>query len=99
MEGMYEVGPRGTVLAYQFVEQPFPDPSTGAIRAVPYATAIIRLDGAPVTIDHLLEETDYKQIYIEMRVEAVFKPRSERAGHITDIKYFKKITEPEGEAK
>ncbi len=99
MEGMYTVGPRGTVLAYQFVEQPFPDPSTGVMRAVPYATAIIGLDGAPVTIDHLLEEKDHNRIHVGMRVEAVFKPQSERTAHITDIKYFKTIPEQTDEVK
>src|SRR3972149_4992541 len=88
-----EVGPRGTVLAFAVCEQSFVDPSTGLPREVPYASASILMDGAPVTFTHFLEETDPERLSVGMRVEAVFRPREERAGLVTDIKHFRTVKE------
>jgi uncharacterized OB-fold protein len=44
---------------------------------------------------HLLEEVepDPVKIHIGMKVQAVWKPKEERQGAITDIKYFRPISE------
>lgn len=66
----------------------------------PEIPAVIMLDGASELsessvimggIMHKLGEVDPKKIHIGMRVQAVWKPASEREGSITDILYFKPI--------
>jgi uncharacterized OB-fold protein len=65
----------------------------------PELPAVIQLDGAstlesgPIMggILHMLGEVDPHEIHIGMRVQAVWKPPSEREGAITDILYFKPI--------
>lgn len=88
-----KVGPRGTLLAYTVCEQAFLDPGTGKPREVPYTAGCIQLDGAPVTITHFLKETNPEKLHISMRVQAVFRPRGERRGFITDILHFVTIEE------
>lgn len=69
-----------TVVHYREPIQPLP---------IPFAYAIIKLDGADTGFLHLLGEVDLQKIRIGMRVEAVFN--EERKGNILDIKYFKAI--------
>lgn len=61
----------------------------------PETPAVIDLDGASPLhgILHKLGDVDPQQIAIGMRVQAVWKPESEREGAITDILYFKPIEE------
>lgn len=80
-----ELPKQGTVETYTVVHyrepiQPLP---------IPFAYAIIKLDGADTGFLHLLGEVDLKKIKVGMRVEAVFKEEGE--GNILDIKYFKAI--------
>jgi uncharacterized protein len=88
-----EVGPQGTVLAFAVCEQSFIDPSTGLPRQVPYSSASILMDGAPVTFTHFLEECDPERLSVGMRVEAVFKAPNQRDGLVTDILHFKTVKE------
>ncbi|HIE17755.1 MAG TPA: Zn-ribbon domain-containing OB-fold protein [Dehalococcoidia bacterium] len=91
-----EVGPRGTVFAFNIVVDPVYDSGIPGMREVPYTVAHIILDGAPdVTIYHELEEQDLSKLKVGMRVEAVFKPEKEREGLLSDIIYFRTVTEPE----
>ena len=57
----------------------------------PIIVAIIDLDGASegMGIIHKLGEVDQKEVRFGMKVKAVWKPKEERVGAITDIKYFK----------
>ncbi len=62
----------------------------------PLYVAVINIDGASPLMGflHLLGEiTSGKDIKIGMKVQAVWKPESERVGSILDIKYFKPIWE------
>jgi len=67
----------------------------------PELPAVIQLDGtstldnSPIMggIMHKLGEVDPQDIFIGMRVQAVWKPPLEREGSITDILYFKPIVE------
>jgi len=86
-----QVGPKGTVRAYTSINFSFIDGSTGELRPTPYGVALIQLDKAYSTINHILEEGDPEKLYIGMRVEAVLK--EEREGNIGDILYFKTIKE------
>ncbi|MBN1376252.1 MAG: Zn-ribbon domain-containing OB-fold protein [Dehalococcoidia bacterium] len=86
------LGPKGTVLGFCVTEQSFMVPNTGEMLEVPYSIAIILLDGAPVTLQHRLAESNPEKIKPGMRVEAVFKPKAERNGDIFDIVHFKTIS-------
>jgi uncharacterized OB-fold protein len=57
----------------------------------PTIPAVIDLDGASegMGILHIISEVDPKKVKIGMKVKAVWKPKGERKGDITDIKYFK----------
>jgi hypothetical protein len=56
-----------------------------------HTPAVIELDGAGrhQGILHLIDEMEPYDIRIGMRVQAVWKPASERTGSITDIKHFR----------
>ena len=56
----------------------------------PEIPAVIEIDGAAAGtgIMHLLGNVKPKEVYIGMRVRAVWKPATERTGSITDILYF-----------
>jgi len=86
-----EVGPGGTVRLFNIVEQPFFNPNTGENLKVPMTTGLIELDGAPVVLTHYLEETDQERLRLDMRVEAIFKPKDERQARISDILHFRTI--------
>src|SRR5437879_10143390 len=61
----------------------------------PLVVAVVDIDGASpgMGILHLLEEVepDPVKIHIGMKVKAVWKPKEERQGAITDIKYFRPL--------
>jgi uncharacterized OB-fold protein len=58
----------------------------------PQLPALIEIDGSGgVGIMHLLGEVDPKKIKIGMKVKAVWKPKAQREGAITDIKYWKPL--------
>jgi uncharacterized OB-fold protein len=61
----------------------------------PEVPAVIDLDGASPLhgIMHKLGDVQPDQVKIGMKVQAVWKPASEREGAITDILYFKPIEE------
>lgn len=62
-------------------------------RETPLVVAVIELDGASpgMGILHVLGEVEPSRVHVDMKVKAVWKPREERVGAITDIKYFKPI--------
>ena len=61
-----------------------------------YTPAVIDLDGASkgIGILHMIDDIDPDKIKIGMKVKAVWKPKDEREGAITDIKYFKPVRQP-----
>jgi uncharacterized OB-fold protein len=61
----------------------------GSRLEAPRLVAMVRLgDGGLL---HLLDEVDVQDVFIGMRVEAVFKPQAERQGSIEDILYFRPV--------
>ncbi len=62
-------------------------------RKSPILVAVVEVEGASkeMGILHLLREVRPKDVHIGMRVKAVWKPKLERSGAITDIKYFKPL--------
>lgn len=61
----------------------------------PEIPAVIEIDGASPLhgIMHMLGEVEPEDVYIGMRVQAVWKPAQDREGSITDILYFKPYKE------
>ena len=61
----------------------------------PLVVAVVNIDGASPGmgfLHHLGEvEPDPEKIQVGMKVKAVWKPREQREGSITDIKYFKPV--------
>jgi hypothetical protein len=59
----------------------------------PVIVAVISIDGASknMGIMHVLGEVNPEDVYIGMKVKAVWKPENEREGSVTDIKYWKPI--------
>jgi len=57
----------------------------------PIVVAVVEIDGASAEMGilHLLGEVDPKDVEIGMKVEAVWKPKGQREGAITDIRYFR----------
>jgi uncharacterized OB-fold protein len=57
----------------------------------PILVAVIEIDGATpmMGVLHLLGEVDPHDVAVGMKVEAVWKPKGERRGAITDIRYFR----------
>jgi uncharacterized OB-fold protein len=61
----------------------------------PIVVAVVEIDGASpmMGILHLLGEVQPDKVSIGMKVKAVWKPKSERQGAITDIRYFRPFRE------
>lgn len=59
----------------------------------PEIPAVIEIEGASpgVGILHVLGEVRPEDVHVGMKVEAVWKPSSERRGAITDILYFRPV--------
>jgi len=82
-----EVGSKGTVHTFTLSYESY----DGTKKETPSILAVIRLEGTDGGLVHWLGEVDFKEVYIGMPVEAVFKPPKEREGSILDIKYFQPI--------
>ena len=52
-------------------------------------SAMIRLDGADISFLHLIQEIDLADIRIGMRVQAVWKDKSDWGTTLENIKWFK----------
>ena len=80
-----EVSDKGTVQTYSVVYEP----TICQPIEPPFIYGIIQLDGADNGFVHMLGGVEIEQLYIGMRVQAVFK--EERTGSILDINYFKPL--------
>jgi uncharacterized OB-fold protein len=62
-------------------------------RKKPLLVSVIEIDGASpmMGILHLLGEVAPEKVEVGMKVRAVWKPKAEREGAITDIMYFKPL--------
>lgn len=91
--GEFEVlASKGEIISFAYVVDPLFDSGLGEMREVPYISITIVLDGAPdATFTHILSHSDPDKVDIGQRVEAVFRPESERKGLMSDIMYFKPI--------
>jgi len=83
LQEVVEIGPLGTVETFTLVTYAEPVHP----RPAPFMYAVIRLDGADTGMAHFLDEVDFDQVHVGMRVRPVFAER--RQGNILDIQYFK----------
>ena len=83
-----EVGSRGMVHTFSVLYKNL----DGSVKEEPVVMAMIRLDGAYGGVVHYLGEVKPEEVQIGLVVEAVLKPKKERQGSITDIKYFKPVS-------
>ncbi len=90
-EGETEVSDRGTVTTFSIVRVP----SDNIDLELPYCTAQILLDGADIPFFGLIQECDYHDVRMGMRVQAVWKPESEWGPSAENIRYFKPTGEPD----
>ncbi|MBI2890561.1 MAG: OB-fold domain-containing protein [Nitrospirae bacterium] len=69
----FEVSDRGSVEGFTVSHHPILDPVTGSARPTPYASLLVRLDGASTSINHYLRGADPRTAAIGMRVRAVWR--------------------------
>ncbi len=81
-----EVSNEGIVSAHTVVRFKYPLQPVD----IPFAYALIRLDGADVSLAHIIKG-DLDKLKNGVRVRARFKDQSERTGHILDIDSFQII--------
>ena len=86
-----EVQDRGTVTTFCIVRVP----SENIDVKLPYCAANILLDGSDMPFTALVQECEAKDVRIGMRVEAVWKDRSEWGPTFGNIDYFRPTGEPD----
>ena len=86
-----EVAQVGTVTSFCVVNLQF----YGSVMEIPYVSALILLDGADLSIMHLIQEMPADQVRIGMRVEAVWRDDADIEPTLESIKYFRPNGEPD----
>ena len=86
-----EVAQVGTVTSFCVVNLQF----YGSVMEIPYVSALILLDGADLSIMHLIQEMPADQVRIGMRVEAVWRDDADIEPTLESIKYFRPTGEPD----
>lgn len=89
IDGWVELKDTGTVETFSIS---YIDPDAKPLPE-PVIVAVISIDGASpnMGIMHILDEVKPEDVYIGMKVKAVWKSENEREGAITDIKYWKPL--------
>ena len=89
IDGWVELKDTGTIQTFSIS---YIDPDAKPLPE-PVIVAIIAIDGASpnMGIMHILGEVKPEDVYIGMKVKAVWKDEKEREGVITDIKYWKPL--------
>ena len=80
-----EVSPRGRVHTFTVCHKKM----DGSKSDEPVVVAMVQIDDTDGGLVHCLGEVKPEDVYIDMPVKAVFKPKKQRKGSILDIKYFK----------
>lgn len=94
-ENWIELADRGTVVDCMTIGEREIDVVTGEFVGTPNPHLFIRLDGGDewTILGHIAEETDASRYQPGARVQAVWKPKNERVGKLSDIKFFRLIEE------
>ena len=85
----------GTVTSFCIVNVQF----YGQAMEVPYTGALIMLDGADLSLMHLLQEVAVEDVHIGMRVEAVWVDDDKIGPTLESIRYFRPNGEPDAEVR
>jgi uncharacterized OB-fold protein len=86
-----EVAQVGTVTSFCVVNLQF----YGSVMEIPYVSALILLDGADLSIMHLIQEVPADEVRIGMRVEAVWRDDADLEPTLESIKWFRPTGEPD----
>ncbi|HYI60446.1 MAG TPA: Zn-ribbon domain-containing OB-fold protein [Acidimicrobiales bacterium] len=86
-----EVAQVGTVTSFCVVNLQF----YGSVMEIPYVSALILLDGADLSIMHLIQEVPADEVRIGMRVEAVWRADAEVEPTLESITWFRPTGEPD----
>ncbi|MCU1499511.1 MAG: hypothetical protein JWM47_3464 [Acidimicrobiales bacterium] len=86
-----EVAQVGTVTSFCVVNVAF----YGSVMELPYVSALILLDGADLSIMHLIQEIPADHVRIGMRVEAVWRDDADIEPTLESIKWFRPTGEPD----
>jgi uncharacterized OB-fold protein len=86
-----ECANKGTVVTMTIVRVP----SQNIQVELPYVAANVLLDGADITFTALIQECNFEDVRVGMRVEGVWKPEAEWEPSMTNLKYFRPIDEPD----
>ena len=92
-EDEVELAHRGTVTTFCVVNVQF----YGQVMELPYVSAHVLLDGADITLMHLIQEVPYDEVHIGMRVEAVWEEGDEVPPTLESIRYFRPTGEPDAD--
>ena len=84
---------KGTVTSFCVVNVSF----YGQAMELPYTSALIMLDGADLSLMHLLQEVAVEDVHIGMRVEAVWVDDDKIGPTLESIRYFRPNGEPDAE--
>jgi uncharacterized OB-fold protein len=86
-DDIVEIGPNGTLETFTRVNYSEPVHPHKA----PFIYGIIKLDGADTGMAHFIDEVNFNDLYIGMRVEPVFEVEAQAT--MLAIKYFKPLEE------
>ena len=86
-----EVAQVGTVTSFCVVNLQF----YGSAMEIPYVSALILLDGADLSLMHLIQEVPAHDVRIGMRVEAVWRDDADIEPTLESIKWFRPTGEPD----
>jgi hypothetical protein len=87
------LGDEGTLVSWQVATEREVDRVTGRIVGQPNPCGFIRLDGGDewTILVHYLEMVDLNNLRRGRRVKAVWRPKNERRGRMSDIAFFQMI--------
>jgi len=87
-----ELPHEGTLVGFTIMYLPLTDPTTGKPHEPPFVYGSVRLDGATSVLDHMVEvEPDMDKVWVGMRCRLVLRPKEERIGDLSDIRYFEPL--------
>lgn len=91
-EKWVELPHEGTLMNFTIMYLPLTDPTTGKPHEPPFVYGSVRLDGATSVLDHMVEvEPDMDKVWVGMRCRLVLRPKEERIGDLSDIRYIEPL--------
>jgi len=88
-----QLSDKGTIISAFTISRRDIDPFTGEMQGLDNAHIYIKPDGGDerTILVHFLDSKDTEKARPGMRVQAIWKPREQRVGRLTDIQCFKLI--------